>query len=75
MTMSLALVGNFDTVIGAWKDADGARFKRGHAFLSAAARASVRSEIAEEAQELIEEGNAPGNAWAYSANCPNCATR
>lgn len=70
MTMSLALVGNFDTVIGAWKDADGARFKRGHAFLSAAARASVRSEIAEEAQELIEEGNAPGNAWAQLGELP-----
>ncbi|MBP6749980.1 MAG: hypothetical protein KA144_10110 [Xanthomonadaceae bacterium] len=70
MTMSLALVGNFDTVIGAWKDADGARFKRGHAFMSAAARASVRSEIAEEAQELIEEGNAPGNAWAQLGELP-----
>lgn len=70
MTMSLALVGNFDTVIGAWKDADGARFTRGHAFLSAAARASVRSEIAEEAQELIEEGNAPGNAWAQLGELP-----
>ncbi len=70
MTLSLALVGNFDTVIGAWKDADGDRFKRGHAFLSAAARASVRSEIAEEAQELIEEGNAPGNAWAQLGELP-----
>ncbi|TXI50493.1 MAG: hypothetical protein E6Q50_04125 [Lysobacter sp.] len=70
MTLSLALVGNFDTVIGAWKDADGARFVRGHAFLSAAARASVRCEIAEEAQELIEEGNAPGNAWAQLGELP-----
>jgi AmpE protein len=70
MTLSLALVGNFDTVIGAWKDADGARFRRGHAFLAAAARASVRCEIAEEAQELIEEGNAPGNAWALLGELP-----
>jgi AmpE protein len=70
MTLSLALVGNFDTVIGAWKDADGARFQRGHAFLAAAARASVRCEVAEEAQELIEEGNAPGNAWAQLGELP-----
>ncbi len=70
MTLSLALVGNFDTVIGAWKDADGARFRRGHAFLAAAARASVRSEVAEEAHDLIEEGNAPGNAWAQLGELP-----
>jgi AmpE protein len=70
MTLSLALVGNFDTVIGAWKDAGGARFQRGHAFLAAAARASVRSEVAEEAQELIEEGSAPGNAWAQLGELP-----
>jgi AmpE protein len=70
MTLSLALVGNFDTVIGAWKDADGARFQSGHPFLWAAARASVRSEIAEETQELIEEGNAPGNAWAQLGELP-----
>jgi AmpE protein len=70
MTFSLALVGNFDTVIGAWKETDGARLKRGHAFLAAAARASVRCEITEEAQELIEEGNAPGNAWAQLGDLP-----
>ncbi len=70
MTLSLALVGNFDTVIGAWKDAGGARFQSGHAFLSAAARASVRSEIAEETEELIEEGNAPGNVWAQLGELP-----
>jgi AmpE protein len=70
MTLSLALVGNFDTVIGAWKDADGARFQRGHAFLAAAARASVRCEVAEEAHDLIEEGNAPGNAWAQLGELP-----
>jgi AmpE protein len=70
MTLSLALVGNFDTVIGAWKEAEGARFRRGHAFLAAAARASVRCEIAEEAQELIEEGNAPSNAWAQLGELP-----
>ncbi len=70
MTLSLALVGNFDTVIGAWKDADGARFQRGHAFLAAVARASVRCEVAEEAHDLIEEGNAPGNAWAQLGELP-----
>ncbi len=70
MTLSLALVGNFDTVIGAWKDAGGAGFQSGHAFLLAAARASVRSEIAEETEELIEEGNAPGNVWAQLGELP-----
>ncbi len=70
MTLSLALVGNFDMVIGAWKDAGGASLKHDHGFLYAAARASVRSEIAEETQELIEAGNAPGNAWAQLGEMP-----
>lgn len=70
MTLSLALVGNFDTVIGAWRDAEGAAFKRAHSFLGAAARASVRGEIAEEAQELIEEGVSPGNAWVQLGELP-----
>ncbi|TXH64815.1 MAG: hypothetical protein E6Q88_14975 [Lysobacteraceae bacterium] len=70
MALSLALVGNFDTVIGAWRDGDGASFRLGNGFLGAAARASVRSEIAEEAQELIEEGASPGNAWAQLGALP-----
>ena len=70
MSLSLALVGNFDTVLAAWRDAGGASFRLDNAFLAAAGRASVRSEIAEETSELIEEGVAPGNAWAQLGELP-----
>ena len=40
------------------------------AFLDAAARASVRSEIAEEAREWIDEGDSPGAAWARLGDLP-----
>ena len=70
MTLSLALVGNFDTVLAAWRDAGGASFRLDNAFLAAAGRASVRSEIAEETSELIEEGVAPGNAWVQLGELP-----
>ena len=70
MTFSLALVGNFDTVVGAWKDAGGGALHRDIAFLDAAARASVRSEIAEEAREWIDEGDSPGVAWARLGDLP-----
>lgn len=52
MTLALALVGNFDSVLGAWRAAGGASFRLDHRFLVAAGRASVRSELAEEAAEL-----------------------
>ncbi|MEQ1512839.1 MAG: hypothetical protein ABL934_09190 [Lysobacteraceae bacterium] len=70
MTLSLALVGNFDTVLGVWRDANGASLQLDHAHLGAAARASVRCEIAEETQEFIEEGATPGNAWAQLGDSP-----
>jgi AmpE protein len=61
MTLSLALVGNFDTVIGAWKDNGGASFDLDAGYLAAAARASVRSELADEAMDYVDEGvTAPG---------------
>ena len=56
MTLSLALVGNFDTVLGAWREAGGASFALNHRFLDAAARASVRTELAEEAADYAEDG-------------------
>lgn len=56
MTLAMALVGNFDTVFTAWRDAGGARFRLDVAFLAHAARASVRGELAEEAEEYAEEG-------------------
>ena len=70
MTLSLALVGNFDTVLGVWREANGASLQLDHAHLGAAARASVRCEIAEEAQEFIEEGATPGNAWVQLGESP-----
>lgn len=70
MTLSLALVGNFDAVLGAWRECGGASLRLDHAHLGAAARASVRSEVSEEAREFIEEGVAPGNAWAKLGRLP-----
>lgn len=62
MTLSLALVGDFDTVIGAWKDHGGAAFRRDAGFLAAAARASVKSDLADEAQDYVEDGVAGATA-------------
>ena len=56
MTLGMALVGNFDTVIGAWKDHGGASLQLDADFLAAAGRASVRAEVAEEARDYVEEG-------------------
>ena len=56
MTLSMALVGNFDAVFNAWREAHGNKLQLDSGFLGAAARASVRSELAEEAQEYAEEG-------------------
>lgn len=70
MTLSLALVGNFDTVLGVWREHGGASLRLEQAYLGAAARASVRCEIAEETQEFIEEGATPGNAWVQLGEMP-----
>lgn len=56
MTLAMALVGSFDTVASAWREAQGNRWRLSTAFLGHAARASVRSEMAEEAEEYAEEG-------------------
>ena len=56
MTLAMALVGNFDTVIGAWKDHGGAGFDLDAGFLVAAGRASVRAEVAEDIRDYVEEG-------------------
>jgi AmpE protein len=53
MTLSLALVGNFDSVFTAWKESGGTRWTGDTGFLAAAARASVRSELAEEALDDV----------------------
>jgi AmpE protein len=70
VTFSLALVANFDTVLGAWREHGGSAARLEHAHLGAAARASVRCEVAEEAQELIEEGASPGTAWVQLGEMP-----
>lgn len=54
MTLALALVGNFDSVMAAWRE-DGAFGLHGN-LLNTAARASVRSEIAEEVADYTESG-------------------
>jgi AmpE protein len=56
MTLSVALVGNFDTVLGAWREAGGASFDPRRPFLGAVARASVRCELAEEASDYADAG-------------------
>lgn len=65
LSAALALVGNFDLVIGAWKDAGGASLRLDGGFLRAAARASVRGEIADEAEEYAGAGVATGTALLH----------
>ncbi|WP_342316120.1 hypothetical protein [Lysobacter sp. FW306-1B-D06B] len=55
MTLALALVGNFDTVLGAWRDAGGASFDVRRPFLGAVARASVTCELADEAADYADD--------------------
>jgi AmpE protein len=62
MTLALALVGNFDTVLGAWRDSGGAQFHLQHRFLDAAARASVRTELAEEAADYADDAEESASA-------------
>ncbi|MGS1077801.1 cobalamin biosynthesis protein [Pseudoxanthomonas beigongshangi] len=56
MTLAMALVGNFDSVFHAWREAHGNTLQLRTGFLGHAARASVRSELAEEAEDYAEEG-------------------
>ncbi|WP_123771181.1 regulatory signaling modulator protein AmpE [Vulcaniibacterium tengchongense] len=60
MTLSLALVGNFDIVLGAWREAGGAALQLQHRFLHAAARASVKCELADEAADYFDETGIEG---------------
>ena len=70
MTLAMALVGNFDSVLVAWKDAGGASFKPGNDFLTAAARASVKVELAEEAMDEAGTEFDPGGGTALVATTP-----
>ena len=62
-TLALALVGNFDSVMGAWRE-EGAFGLHG-GLLGTAARASVRSEIAQEAEEYADAGVPTGTALVH----------
>ena len=67
MTLAMALVGNFDSVLSAWKDAGGASLRADTGFLAAAARASVRHEMAEEAFEDAGTDYVPAATPAFAA--------
>jgi AmpE protein len=71
MTFALALVGDFDTVVGAWKDNGGASLQMDAAFLAAAGRASVRTELADEAMDYADDGvTVPGVLVAAMGDLP-----
>ncbi|MEB1228163.1 hypothetical protein VDP12_15250 [Xanthomonas campestris pv. campestris] len=59
MTVSMALVGNFDTVFRAWREAHGNRWSLEPHFLGAVGRASVSAELREEAHDYTDSGLVP----------------
>jgi AmpE protein len=59
MTLSMALMSNFDAVFNAWRGAGGAQLRLDTGFLDAAARASVNAELADQAQDYIADGLPP----------------
>lgn len=59
LTLSMALMSNFDAVFNAWRAAGGMRLQLETDFLGAAARASVNAELAEQAQDYVADGLAP----------------
>jgi AmpE protein len=59
MTLALALAGNFDLVFRAWRTAGGNRWQAGSGFLESAARAAVRGELAEDAEDYLRDGLLP----------------
>ncbi|MFC6840237.1 hypothetical protein [Xanthomonas theicola] len=58
MTFSLALVGNFETVFGAWRATGGHRWRLDTGFLGPVACASVRGELDAEAHDYSDAGMA-----------------
>lgn len=54
MTLAVALVGDFDAVLDAWRGAGGASFDLDAPFLDAVARASVKSDLAEQAADYAD---------------------
>lgn len=55
VVFALALVGHFDAVLRAWRDAGGLSLRPDRGFLGAAARASVRCELDEEAADALDD--------------------
>ncbi|MEO6138919.1 MAG: hypothetical protein ABIP11_09710 [Luteimonas sp.] len=70
MTLALALVGNFDTVVGAWKENGGASLRMDSEFLAAAGRASVRTELADEALDDVDTGTAMATTTGTMGELP-----
>ncbi|WP_256776575.1 MULTISPECIES: regulatory signaling modulator protein AmpE [unclassified Stenotrophomonas] len=59
MSLSMALVGNFDTAYKAWRQAHGNQWAGSTAFLGAVARASVSAELREDAHDYSDAGMVP----------------
>ncbi len=70
MTLALALVGNFDTVVGAWRENGGTSLRMDSEFLAAAGRASVRTELADEALDDIDTGTSMTTTTDASGELP-----
>lgn len=64
LSFTLALVGSFDRVMAAWRSAGGAGFQLDAAFLGAAGRAAVASEVAWEGTPPLPPGADPYAAEA-----------
>jgi len=59
MSLSMALVGNFDTAFKAWREAHGNSWAASTDFLGAVARASVSAELREDAHDYSDAGMVP----------------
>ncbi|MCS4236278.1 regulatory signaling modulator protein AmpE [Stenotrophomonas sp. BIGb0135] len=59
MSLSMALVGNFDTAYKAWRQAHGNQWAASAVFLGAVARASVSAELREDAHDYSDAGMVP----------------
>jgi AmpE protein len=59
MSLSMALVGNFDTAYKAWRQAHGNQWAGSTVFLGAVARASVSAELREDAHDYSDAGMVP----------------
>lgn len=70
MALSLALVGNFDAVVSAWRAAGGAGLRGATRMLAAAGRAGVRWELDEDAQDAPAAAPAGAVPMASALDAP-----